>query len=392
MRINKKEPRHWVYLLLFTVHILCASIARIINKNRTPRTIILYGHKLNGNLYAIYNYIKNNPSTGLDVAYMTMDVKYARVLKALGVDVFSCISLSDMVIACQSSIYVTDHGPHALIILKLFSDVKFIDVWHGIPFKGFDENDFKLLHLYNAVFVTSLAMQAKYIDQFGFRPDAVVITGYPRTDCLIKQEIDTSGVLDDLGIKKSSYRAIILLAPTWTHHRYGQAPDLMNMSEIQFLQQLCDAMKKRNILVIYRAHLNAAESDLPGLKNLISCPLAKYENTEALLSVSDILISDWSSIVFDYLLLMRPTLFIDRENPFDNGFTFGPEYRFGPVTSSLDELVDAIDSSLDIKKYMTEWNKKMKEVKTKLYGEYADGKSTKRSVNEILRFIQGAQS
>lgn len=392
MRINKKEPRHWFYFVIFIVYTIFASIARIITKSRSPRTVILYGHKLNGNLYAIYKYIKNNPSTGLEIAYMTMDVKYAKELKVKGISVFSCISLYDMFIACRSSIYITDHGPHALIMLKLFSDVKFIDVWHGIPFKGFDKNNFKLLHLYNAVFVASHEMREKYIGQFGFRSDRVVITGYARTDCLIKQEIDTSGVLDDLGINKSSYKAIILLAPTWTHHRYGQAPDLMNMTEIQFLQRLCDAMKKRNILVIYRAHLNAAESNLPGLNNLISCPLAKYENTEALLSISDILISDWSSIVFDYLLLMRPTLFIDRENPFDSGFTFGPEYRFGPVTNSLDELLDAIDSTHDLKLYMTEWNKKMAETKTKLYGEYADGESTKRSVNEILRIIQGTNS
>ena len=389
MRINKKEPRHWFYFATFTLYIIFASIFRIINKSRTPTTIILYGHKLNGNLYAIYKYIKNNPSLGLKIAYMTMDVKYARELMEQGVNVFSCISLSDMLIACRSSIYITDHGPHALIILKLFSDVRFIDVWHGIPFKGFDQDNFKILHSYNAVFVASPALRAKYIEQFGFRPDKVIVTGYPRTDCLVKQEIDTSGVLDELGIKNSSYKSIILLAPTWTHHRYGKAPDLMNMSEIQFLQQLCDAMKKRNILVIYRAHLNAAESDLPGLSNLISYPLAKYENTESLLSVSDILISDWSSIVFDYLLLMRPTLFIDRVNPFENGFTFGPEYRFGPVTKSFDELVTAIDRSLNLKLYMTEWNNKMDETKTKLYGKYADGESTKRSVNEILRIIQG---
>lgn len=392
MRINKKEPRHWFYLAVFTVNTILASISRRFSKSLAPGTLILYGHKLNGNLYAIYNYIKNNPSTGLDIAYMTMDVNYAKELKANGISVFSCISLHDILIACRSRIYITDHGPHSLIILKLFRDVKFIDVWHGIPFKGFDKNDFKLLHLYNAVFVASPTMREKYTAQFGFRSDRVVITGYPRTDCLVNQQGDTSGVFDNLAIKKSSYKAIILLAPTWTHHRYGQAPDLMNMPETLFLKQFCNAMKKRNILVIYRAHLNAAESDLPGLENLIACPLAKYENTEALLSVTDILISDWSSIVFDYLLLKRPTLFIDRDNPFVKGFTFGPEFRFGPVVNSFDELVDAIDSSLDISLYMSKWNKKMDEIKIKLYGEYADGKSTKRSVNEILRLVRGDQN
>jgi CDP-glycerol glycerophosphotransferase len=319
---------------------------------------------------------------------MTMDAEYASELELRGVSVFSCLSIRDMLVACRSDVYVTDHGPHSLIILKLFRDIKFIDVWHGIPFKGFDKKSFKILHFYNRVFVASCDMQKQYIEKFGFRDDRVAVTGYARTDCLVNHDINTSEVLAELGINKSKYRAIVLLAPTWTHRSFGKAPELMNMSEIKFLKYFCDAMKKRNILVIYRAHLNAANSEIAGEDNLISLPLGKYENTEALLSVSDILISDWSSIVFDYLLLMRPTLFIHRENPFQKGFTYGPEYRFGPVTESMEKLVDAIDSALDVDAYMSVWKKKMNKIKIKLYGEYADGKSTQRSVKEIVRIIR----
>ena len=58
-----------------------------------------------------------------------------------------------------------------------------------------------------------------------------------------------------------------------------------------------------------------------------------------MLQISDVLICDWSSIAFDYLILNRPTLFLDVEPPFRKGFSLGPEYRFGPVIASLDALL-----------------------------------------------------
>jgi len=53
------------------------------------------------------------------------------------------------------------------LLLKL-TDMKFIDVWHGIPFKGFDADDFRALHDYDAVLVASPSMKSMYEGKFGF--------------------------------------------------------------------------------------------------------------------------------------------------------------------------------------------------------------------------------
>jgi CDP-glycerol glycerophosphotransferase len=122
--------------------------------------------------------------------------------------------------------------------------------------------------------------------------------------------------------------------------------------------------------------------------NLKEVPLSRYEDTEALLAVTDILVSDWSSIVFDYLLLKRPTLFLHRDDPFQKGFSCGPEYRFGPVINNIDELIAAIEGACDTADYLLHWKPIMDATAMELYGSYADGHSTERVVKQLDELLQ----
>src|SRR3546814_17734137 len=79
--------------------------------------------------------------------------------------------------------------------------------------------------------------------------------------------------------------------------------------------------------------------DTPGI---IALPGDRYPNTEEILQISDALICDWSSIAFDYLLLDRPTFFLDVPHPFRKGLALSADYRFGPVMRNLDALVEKL--------------------------------------------------
>src|SRR5690606_40302310 len=72
--------------------------------------------------------------------------------------------------------HVTEVQTCALPILRFF------DVWHGIPFKGFDADDFRVQHRYDECWVASPLLRDLYIQRFGFEPQRVVATGYARTD------------------------------------------------------------------------------------------------------------------------------------------------------------------------------------------------------------------
>src|SRR3546814_3640481 len=85
---------------------------------------------------------------------------------------------------------------------------------------------------------------------------------------------------------------------------------------------------------------------IPDFPGVVAFPGDLYPNTEEILQISDALICDWSSIAFDYLLLDRPTYFLDVPPPFRKGLALGANYRFGPVVLGLEQLVAQLESWL----------------------------------------------
>src|SRR3546814_11702319 len=85
---------------------------------------------------------------------------------------------------------------------------------------------------------------------------------------------------------------------------------------------------------------------IPDFPCVVAFPGDLYPNTEEILQISDALICDWSSIAFDYLLLDRPTYFLDVPPPFRKGLALGANYRFGPVVLGLEQLVAQLESWL----------------------------------------------
>jgi len=126
---------------------------------------------------------------------------------------------------------------------------------------------------------------------------------------------------------------------------------------------------------------------------VIPVPFADYPDTEAILRISDVLICDWSSIAFDYLLLNRPTLFLDVEPPFAKGLSLGREYRFGPVVRDLDELLHQLERSLAAPEdYQADYGARQAAIRDTVYGQYADGNSAARCVDRLSQALSITES
>lgn len=386
MKIDKKNPKHWVYLAVYTANIFVGILLRLLTARRT-KFIVLYGHKLNGNLKALYEHLTANRGGGFVVSFLVIDPVYYAQLQTAGTHALNGLRLRDAISVCRSTCVITDHGPHALIFLLKLTDVKFIDVWHGIPFKGFDEADFGWLHGYHATFVPSPSMKRMYEMRYGFDPSQVKVTGYARTDRLVTKGYDRKKILRELEIR-STYKKIILFAPTWSHGARGRSNIPFNMPPEGFFSRLNDLAHHNELLIMFRAHLNSKNDQIKTQSNIKFVPLASYPNAEELLFVSDVLVSDWSSIVFDFLVLHRPTIFIDTKAPFAKGFSYGPEYRFGPIVHDFGELVEAMLASCrNPESVLREHGGQMQHAAAEVYGEFADGRATHRCVQEIYKLI-----
>ncbi len=126
-------------------------------------------------------------------------------------------------------------------------------------------------------------------------------------------------------------------------------------------------------MLVIRSHLNASISTRI-FDNVRYCSMKDFPDTEVLLLQTDVLICDWSSIAFDYLALDRPTIFLDVEPPFKNGFSLGKEYRFGKVVSDLDSLGETLERILQCpQSYTSEQGNIHRAIISAVYGQNTDG-------------------
>lgn len=158
--------------------------------------------------------------------------------------------------------------------------------------------------------------------------------GYPRNDALLTG--DRGAVRRGLGIRDD--QVAVLYAPTWRENR-------SEMVTFLDLEKLVAALGERYVLLL-RGHsrtLNAgSDVHLPGVIDVTSHP-----NVTDLFLAADAMITDYSSVMFDFSVTGRPMIFFvpDMDDYRDalRGVYFDlSEVAPGPVLDSQDDVVDAI--------------------------------------------------
>lgn len=187
-----------------------------------------------------------------------------------------------------------------------------IHLGHGTPLKciGMMEKDGKLLKkMYYLLCQTnisySLASSPFVADiiqkSIGFSKKHVLINGQPRTEVLFKEPLKLSELNNGF--------THILYAPTWRQHSKIKLFPFEDFS----LTELQSFLSKEKIIIHIRFH-PAYEEDIPkdilSLENVSLFSAKKYSEIMDYLNLFDVLITDYSSIYFDYMLLERPMIFL----------------------------------------------------------------------------------
>jgi len=165
---------------------------------------------------------------------------------------------------------------------------------------------------------------------FGRRP--VWVEGYPRNDVLVTG--DSADVRRELGI--SAGDRVLLYAPTWRDDR----EDIVDFLDLEALAA------QTGSVVLVRGH---SRTLLPGrdARGARVRDVTTYPDTARLMLAADALITDYSSVMFDFSVTGRPMYFhvpdMDDFRGRLRGFYFDLETRApGPVVQTQDELVAAI--------------------------------------------------
>lgn len=230
-----------------------------------------------------------------------------------------------------------------------------LQAWHGTPLKRIgldlpDSNAFKAETAKEPLnwtyFISNAASDNQlYQSAFGLKPEQLQAVGLPRNDYLVAHQHDLKlQATIKRSLKLPEAESVWLYAPTFRDDDQGFALALD-------LQRL--SARFPNAVLLLRLHPNVAGaiSQLALPDNVVN--VSDYPDIRDLYLISDRLITDYSSVFFDYALLKRPVIFypydLDHYQDSLRGFYF--DYRQfvpGPIVTTQSELEEALAGALPV--------------------------------------------
>ncbi|SEP75350.1 CDP-glycerol:poly(glycerophosphate) glycerophosphotransferase [Virgibacillus subterraneus] len=277
---------------------------------------------------------------------------------------------------------------------------KYLQTWHGTPLKrlaadmdevhmpGTNTIKYKQNFLKESSkwdYLVSPNAYSTEIFKRAFQFDKQMIeSGYPRNDFLINSNNSETISKIKKSINLPGDKKVILYAPTWRDNQfYARGKYKFNL-ELD-LERLKQEFEDEYIIVLRLHYLVAENLDLSGFEGFVY-DLSHHEDIRELYLISDLLITDYSSVFFDYANLKRPILFYvyDIEDYRDNlrGFYFDFEEKApGPLVRTTEEAISAI-KEIDYNGF------KPSETTDAFYKKFCyleDGHASKRVVEKVFQ-------
>jgi len=254
-----------------------------------------------------------------------------------------------------------------------------LNLWHGAPLKKIallqkNISNFTKMYFnqifskkYTVIITTSRIFIPIMAKSFGVEEKKIKVLGQPRNDLLWINN-DRKNILKSMYKHLPYYKKVILYAPTF---RNGKEVTLFPFKDFS-INQLNDFLEEQKIIIFIRSHKSGyIYNTLSKSKRIKLMNNDKIEDIMEILNIFDLLITDYSGMYIDYLLIQRPIIFLPydlEEYIFKRGLNFNyNEFAPGPKPKTQDELLKEVYKLLLDKNYYKkereEVNKKFNEVK-----------------------------
>lgn len=315
------------------------------------------GKQYSCNPRAIYEYLKeNHPEYKM---YWSIDKRFTHNFVNKDVDYIYRFSIKWLFAMARARYWVTN-SRMPLWIPKPKHTI-YLQTWHGTPLKKLaaDMDEVHMPGTTTSIYKESFMRESRNWDYlispnrysteifkraFMFEKE-MIETGYPRNDYLYvcNEPNNIKNLKMRFGIPLD--KKVILYAPTWRDNQFYAE------GKYKFDLELDLHMMKQELgneyVIILRMHYLVAENlDLSNYQGF-AYDFSNHEDINELYIIADVLMTDYSSVFFDYGNLKRPMLFFvyDIESYRDNlrGFYFDFEkYAPGPLIKTTEEVIEHI--------------------------------------------------
>lgn len=347
---------------------------------------------------------------GIIPIWISQNRSLVKLLTYQGYTAYYMWDIKGILYSLRAKYFFIDHGPayeglFSPLNIWLSGGAKIIQLFHGIPLKKIGVHNsflnsktklskvlslFSRFNLFNVRFNTYIIAPSKNIgiilaSAFQLPKNRIIINGLPRNDGLrISNDYITSRnrLYDFFSKLKDEGNKLIFYIPTFRDTGGNSFTD-----KVVDLNKLADFLKEKKCFFITKFH----QADTTSVKigdferiNILSSGLDLYE----LLSLCDILITDYSSVFFDFLLLDKPIIFfaydLEKYKTHDREFYFNYEsFVPGPIASKFEELLYWIDNFLKEKSETDNYKEKRARIRSFVF-EKVSFNSSKELFRSII--------
>lgn len=347
-----------------------------------------------GNQYScspkyITEYLINNYPNKFSIVWAFKEPKNFIELESNGIKTVSVNSISFIAEFYTSRIIITNDSLYPF--LKKRKNQIGIQTWHGggaykkvgrntaLYSKGASRqltNSMQNMDLY----LSSCERFSQCLIREAFLYDGEILEkGLPRNDFLLNQTDNKNKVRDFYGIPHENI--VILYAPTFRQNFNSETYNLNYLKLIEVVKEKYN----RECTVLYRVHHKIREFQSLHFQSNKLVDVSQYPDMQEILNDSDILITDYSSSMWDFSLMYKPCFIfatdLDCYKQERDFYTPINQWPF-PVASNNDELINNLSDFNEVK-----YNA---DVRThhKLLGNFESGEATESVVKYIIKKMQ----
>lgn len=371
------------YILIYFYELFCTFCTR---DNKKITFASYRSNKLKGNLYYVANEIeKEYPAFKQVLLLRKFDSSRLGKLTYIFHMIHSCYHLA------TSKYFIVDDYYLPLYMLKLKNDVQVIQLWHsagalkkfglstvGKPY-GPSESYLKHVKIhgnYSKAYVSANEVVPYFAEAFGMKEHSIYPLGVPRTDYfftnegLSEQRTKLYEIHPELAGKK-----LILYAPTYRGKSHDQ-----DTFELPFDIIKMEATLSEEYALLIHLHPYMQAQLKQSVHSGFAYPITNTFTIEELLVLTDILITDYSTVFFDFSLLGKSIIFYAydlEEYKEERDFYYDYEALVpGPVAKNTEKLIELItEDDFDLAR--------VKEFSQRFF-DHQDGRATERVVRDIM--------
>jgi len=343
--------------------------------------------KMDGNLYYIWKEFKKR-----EPEYQYIESFYKIDSSIKGKFAYFFHILKDSYHLATSKYFIIDDYHFSVYVIHPRKGTEIIQLWHacgafkkfgmstlGKPFAPSKEylKTVKIHSNYSKVYVSSSEVIPFYAEAFDMNKENIYPLGVPRTDYFFEsanRELLLKKLIDIF--PAAANKRLILYAPTFRGKSHQQDGFI---SPIDFKLLKSSLAEDSIFLVHLHPYMSSAFSVDEDASDFVIHITDEF-NIQEMLVLSDILITDYSSIIFDYSLLNKPAAFFAddlAEYIAERDFYYDyEEFVPGPIFTNSAELSKWLESADYDLAEITAFQKR--------FFDYTDGKASERIVSHLL--------